>query len=201
MALNQSGGRGELRSAMEGLLRSCAELDHYSTEAGHGARNEAHAIAEELARLKLPGMSGLADEIAAIGTQMDTGVTTNLADARRPYLEEAHQLLGLLAPFHGVTEALPPLTSVTGTSPGADAIAGHFPPGFAQNYVADILGSVQNSTTLNAGDADRVATIPTDDAANSTNSTKDGYSRPQLREGVARTSPANTHGRSSPTAP
>ena len=176
--------RGELRATFEGLLRTCADLDRRSSETVREARDHAHAIATELATLRVPGIGDLANDIAAVGARMETDLTTSLADARRPYLEQAHELLALLAPIHGIADALPALNSSRITALGATTIVEHFPPGFARDYVGDILGSVHRSTNVTADEADHVSSIPAAVAANVTTATGAEHSELHREQGT-----------------
>lgn len=166
--LDEKTGRGELRSAIEGLLRNCAELDQQSAESGREARDAAHDVARELAGLKLPGFEGLADEIVGMGAKMEADLVTNLAEARRPYLEEVHQLLALLAPHHGVAETLPPLRVTGGAIRDADTFAEQFPAGFARRYVLDLVTSVEHSFTRTVDEAGRIQVVTSEHVANAT---------------------------------
>ncbi len=166
--LDEQKGRGELRSAIEGLLRNCAELDQRSAESGREARDAAHGVARELAGLKLPGLEGLADEIVGMGAKMEADLVTNLAEARRPYLDEVHQLLALLAPHHGVVDTLPPLSVTGGAIRSADTFAEQFPAVFARRYVFDLVDSVEHSLTLTVDDAGRIQIVPSEHVASAT---------------------------------
>lgn len=185
VALDGKSGRGALRSAIEELLRTCVELDKRSDAAAREASEQARDIAKELVGLKLPGMRDLAAEIDGIGAHMHTDLVRDLSQARRPYLEEIHQLLGLLAPHHGVTDALPALKLVDGPIHRAKTFAEQFPPGFSQRYVYDLLTSVQGSLTLTVDEVGLVQIVPTEDADAATTAAGAGFDEAHREKGVA----------------
>lgn len=185
--------RGELRATLEGLLRTCADLDRRSSEAVRETRDQSRAIASELAGLRVPGIGNLAEDIAGIGSRMESNLTAGLADARRPYLEQANELLALLAPIHGVADALPTLNSSRITTLGATTIVEHFPPGFARDYVGDILGSLHRSTNITANNADHIAPIRAAVAENTAAATGAEHSERHREQGTAMLSDPTCH--------
>lgn len=185
--------RGELRATLEGLLRTCADLDRRSSEVVRETRDQSRAIASELVGLRVPGIGNLAEDIAGLGSRMESDLTAGLADARRPYLEQANELLALLAPIHGVADALPALNSSRITALGATTIVEHFPPGFARDYVGDILGSLHRSTNITANNADHIAPIPAAVAENTTAATGAEHSERHREQGTAMLSDPTCH--------
>ncbi|PSL08477.1 hypothetical protein CLV30_101449 [Haloactinopolyspora alba] len=193
MALDAASGRGELRSAIEGLLRTCVDLERQAYDLGHRARGEVDAVVRELAGLQPPELRGLADEIAGIGARLGTDVTDATTEGRRAYLDEVHHLLTLLAPHHGVDGTLPPLAETTTLIRDADAFAAQFPPGFARRYVRDLITSVDRSVTLTIDDAGRVQPVPTDDVDAATTSIADTFDGPCRAQGAALLTSETSH--------
>src|SRR5690606_8409786 len=105
-------------------------------------------VARVLVNVRVPGLNDLTDQILAIGGQMETNVVRALSDGRRTYLAEVHELLGLLAPYHGVNVALGPLEPTTIAVRDVDAFANQFPAGFARTYIRDLIASVDGGITL-----------------------------------------------------
>lgn len=188
MPLASSSDRGELRSAIEGLLRTCADLDRRSDDAGRESRAQADRVARQLVGLRLPGLRGLADEVAGIGKLMNTDVTRTLAEARRPYVIEIHQLLGVLAPIHG-SGPIPPLNP----APSTAGFAAQFPPGFAQTYVKDLLSSVQGSITIAVDDAGRLHVVSQTDADDAKVAAGIGFSDTHRDEGIRMLQDSTSH--------
>ncbi|RIQ35770.1 hypothetical protein [Jiangella rhizosphaerae] len=147
--------RGALRAAIEGLLRTCVDLERQADGAATDARKRVRRIAETVAAVRLPrhvlDVPALAQQVDGLGRHLDADLRGRLASARQPYVTEIHALLALLAPWHGLA-ALPPLGPA---APGA-ALTDHFPTGFAQDYVIDLLGSVDASVALTPQAADQV---------------------------------------------
>ncbi len=156
MAMAGSGDRGALRTAIEGLLRTCVELERDADGTARESRDQVNRVARGLVGLRAPGVSDLAGEIADIGKVMSADVSKTLLEARAPYVAEVHQLLGLLAPLHGVVAV--PALSPSGTT--ADGLRAAFPAGFARDYVGDLLNGVHRSVTVDAEVAQRVPTVP-----------------------------------------
>ncbi|TDD97246.1 hypothetical protein [Jiangella asiatica] len=179
MALARSSDQGELRAAIEGLLRTWVDLDRQADNAARASREQAHRVARQLVGLRQPGLSGLADEVTGIGTLMSADVTRKLAEVRAPYVAEVHQLLGLLAPLHGVA-SVPPLAW---SSAAVADLAGAFPAGFARDYVADLVKSVERSVTLELEAAGRVVSQPDVDGVMV--ALGSGFSDAHRAEGVA----------------
>ncbi|WP_152690917.1 hypothetical protein [Jiangella alkaliphila] len=110
----------------------------------------AQRVTGELAPVRLPAdVAALTQEIDRLGRELDADLRGRLAEARQPYVTEIHALLALLAPWHGLA-ALPPLVPAA----PAGALRDRFPTGFAQDYVDDLLGSVDDSRTLTTQTAD-----------------------------------------------
>ncbi|TDC53089.1 hypothetical protein E1212_06630 [Jiangella ureilytica] len=139
--------RGSLRAAIEGLLRTCVDLERQAEGVSTDTGKRVRGLAETLIAVQLPravlDVPALVQEVGGLGRQLDADLNGRLAEARRPLVTEIHTLLALLAPVHGLA-ALPPLVPV---GPGA-ALADHFPTGFAREYVDDLLGTVDTSVTL-----------------------------------------------------
>ncbi|TDD70989.1 hypothetical protein E1262_07625 [Jiangella aurantiaca] len=151
--------RGAVRAAIEGLLRTCVDLEYQADGAATEARKRARGVAEALAAVRLPrgvlDVPALAQQVDDLGSQLDADLRGRLAEARRPYVTEIHTLLALLAPWHGLA-ALPPMASA---APVGD-LHDHFPAGFAQNYIDDLLAAVDRSVTLTVQTAAGVPAQP-----------------------------------------
>ncbi|WP_157552711.1 hypothetical protein [Jiangella gansuensis] len=152
MALAGSSSQGELRAAIESLLRACVEVDRQVQQVADESREHVRDVARVLVGVRMPPWAGLADEIAGLGGAVSAELSRNLADARAPFVAEVHQLLGLLAPLHG----LGPVPALTASAAAAD-LTHAFPAGFARDYVADLLRSVERSVTL---DVDAAGQVP-----------------------------------------
>ncbi|SEF16882.1 hypothetical protein [Jiangella alba] len=179
MALAGSGDRGELRAAIEGLLRTCVELERHADEMARTSRDQANRVARGLVGLRAPGVSGLAGEIADVATAMRVDVSKALLEARAPYVTEVHQLLGLLAPLHGV--ATVPALSPPGT---VDGLAAAFPAGFARDYVADVVSAVEHSAALQIEASERVQVVSKADADGAKSATGAAFSDGHRDTGV-----------------
>lgn len=185
MALPNSTDRGELRSAIEGLLRACAELDRGATETAERAQEQAHRVAAGLAAARLPGsavdVTALAQQIDGVGQRLRADLGRRLAEAQQPYVAQVHALLGLLAPLHGLgpVPALP-------AAPGAPAAAldAAFPAGFARDYVADILAGVRSSATVTRDEAAGIAVVESDATRDAIADTRSGFADDRRSEGV-----------------
>ncbi|MBB5786175.1 hypothetical protein [Jiangella mangrovi] len=153
--------RGALRAAIEGLLRTCVDLERQAEGASADAAKRVRGIAETLSAVHVPGtvldVPALVQEISGVGRQLDADLNGQLAEARRPLVTEIHALLALLAPWHGLT-APPPLVPAGPLAQLPD----HFPPGFAHDYVDDLLGTVDTSVTLTAQTANQVS-VPSEE--------------------------------------
>ncbi|SDU48458.1 hypothetical protein [Jiangella alkaliphila] len=180
MAMAGSGERGALRAAIEGLLRTCVELERHADGAARASREQVSRVARGLVGLRAPGVSDLSGEIADIGKFMSADVSKTLREARAPYVVEVHQLLGLLAPLHGV--AAVPVLSPSGTA--AVGLQAAFPAGFARDYVGDLLTGMDRSVTVDAEAARLVPTVPQLDTDGAKVSTGAEYSDDHRDVGV-----------------
>lgn len=155
MALAGSAGQGELRAAIESLLRACVEVDRQVQQVADESREHVRDVARVLVGVRTRPWSGLADEVAGLGGAVGAELSRNFADARAPFVAEVHQLLALLAPLHGLGP-VPPLAASATTVDLTHA----FPAGFARDYVADLLRSVERSVTLDVDTAGQVPIVP-----------------------------------------
>ncbi|WP_053203542.1 hypothetical protein [Jiangella muralis] len=149
--------RGAVRSAVEALLRTCADLERRAAEdVAEQSQARAAQVTVEVGRAR---SAALTTQIEALTHQLDADLSDRLADLRHPYVTEIHALLALLAPWHGLAPlpALPP-------SPAGGALTDHFPNGFARDYVHDLLATVDRSVTL-AGDVSAEVAAETEDSA------------------------------------
>lgn len=152
--------RGELRAAIEGLLRVCVELERHADDMQRTSREQVRRVAHGRVGLRAPGVSGLDREIVDIGALMSVDVSKAVLEARASYVTEVHQLLGLLAPLHGVS-TLPALNPPATT---ADGWVAEFPAGFARDYVADVVSVVERSVVLHIEATQHVPTVSETDA-------------------------------------
>lgn len=152
-----------MRSAVEGLLRTCVDLERQTDAITGRTQDHVRRVAAIVGGVRLPrqilDVQTLTQEVGGLGRQLDADVRRRLAEARQPYVAEIHALLALLAPWHGLT-TLPPLTP----APPGGALSDHFPAGFAQDYVNDLLAAVDRSVTLTVQAASAVQ-VRTDDAS------------------------------------
>lgn len=183
MALPNTADRGELRSAIEGLLRACVELDRRTAEAVAQTQARVRRVTGTLAAVRLPAQvldaAGLAQEVDGVGRRLGADLGGPLAEARRPYVTEVHALLGLLAPLHG----LGPIPALPVTVP-AVSLDGSFPAGFARAYVADLLAGVHRSTALARDGAAGVAVVAQKVTDEAIAGSRAGFSDDHRSEGV-----------------
>ncbi|PZF79604.1 hypothetical protein C1I92_30285 [Jiangella anatolica] len=173
-----------MRSAIEGLLRTCVDLERQTEAAAAELPARVHRVTGQLAGVRLPpqvlDVAGLVQSVDGLGRQLEADLRERLADARQPYVAEIHALLGLLAPWHGVA-ALPPLVPAT---PDGD-LRSHFPPGFARGYVDDLLATADTSRHLEPADALLVPVPSTDDMTAAWQAIREAFADAYAADGMA----------------
>lgn len=162
--VTQQPDRGAVRSAVEGLLRTCVDLQRQADGAASAAQARVNTVLNALTSVHVPrdvlDVPALTTNVDGVGRRMDADLRERLAELQRPMVTEIHTLLGLLAPLHGLA-ALPPLVAA---APSA-ALRDYFPAGFAQNYVKDLLSTVDTSTALAVNAAGSVPVRSDEDSA------------------------------------
>lgn len=168
--------RGAVRSAVEALLRTCADLERRADEVAEQSRARAAHVTGEVARSR---SAALTAQVEALTHQLDADLRDHLSDLRRPYVAEIHALLALLAPWHGLAP-LPPLPP----SPAGATLSEHFPAGFARTYVADLLTGVDGSTSLGREPAAATTPPSADDLAKALAATRRAFAAEYADEGM-----------------
>jgi hypothetical protein len=183
VVLLNSTDRGALRSAIEGLLRTCVELERGTADVVAQTEARVRRVAAGLAEVRLPAhvldSAALAQEVDGVGRQLGADLARRLADARQPYVTQIHALLGLLAPLHGLAP-IPSLTLVAPTT----SLDGSFPAGFAREYVGDLLAGVHRGTALTRDEAAGIAVVDQKDADAAIADSRTGFTAVHRSDGV-----------------